>query len=461
MPSSVSRSARFLSVAALVSLAVMTSDASATPRAALPENIVEGSTGGGASSPDTPSESCVIYQTRRGPGGHSRWREGVDWPYYNAWYVWIPMPAPKDDMFFEATAPDYFRSESGYVPTAAADITKSVLGGNYDPCNRCEGASCTTCGSYLKPMPVDFEYPSGSGKVWKLMDRPYAEGGRCGSSECPCYVSGVVSPLVLDFGAAGLKYTQDGEHISFDLGEGNAPTSWISNGDAVAFLVVDLKSDGVISSINEMFGDKTKGPDQKQASDGFAALAKYDTNHDQLIDSKDKVFPLLSLWFDANADGKSESAELQTLAARKITSISLKTRDLIANKDAYGNSTRGVSDATLDSGGSVPVYDVWFAPVNPLSLRTNPGGKSSLSALPSKGSPQYDALRTDWKATLEAEGFGEGEMGFERGKLRSRIDETGRTVGHIATWPHAFDHCNVIVEYDADWKKQKSYSSCS
>jgi len=363
-------------------------------------------------------------------------------------------------MFFWADPPDYFRRESGWV-LRPEYLPTGNFGGNYDPCNRCEGSSCSTCSSFFGEMPVTVEYPPGSGRTYRLMDKPFSEGGRCGSSECPCYVSGIVSPLVLDFGGAGLKYTQDGEHVAFDLGDGSAPTSWIRNSSDVAFLVADLNGDGNISSINEMFGNKTKGPDQEFAADGFAALAKHDSNHDQKIDSKDKIFPLLKLWFDANGDGKSSVDELHSLADKKVSALSLASRNIVANQDPYGNLTRGVSDASLEGGGSVPIYDVWLAPVNPLSLRSNPGGKSSVTAIPPKGSPQREQLLADWKSTLADQGFGEGEMPFESGRLQTRIDANGTPAGHVATWPHRFDHCRLIVEYDTHWRKHKAYSSCS
>ena len=110
-----SRSA-LLTAAAVACISVV--DAHAAPSASLPENV--GPVVVVATPTATPTlppgrQSCFIYQMRRGPGANSRWRFGRDYPYYNAWSVWIPAPtdAQKAAMFSWECPPN-FRSECGW-----------------------------------------------------------------------------------------------------------------------------------------------------------------------------------------------------------------------------------------------------------------------------------------------------------------------------------------------------------
>jgi len=88
--------------------------------------------------------------------------------------------------------------------------------------------------------------------------------------------------------------------VLFDLnGDGlSEATGWVkptTNGGDELFLALDKNQNGNIDSIDELFGNDTTG--------GFAELAVYDSNKDNLINSSDNQFNLLKIWKDNNANG--------------------------------------------------------------------------------------------------------------------------------------------------------------
>src|SRR5690606_14938003 len=109
-----------------------------------------------------------------------------------------------------------WRSEAGYNgrTNGCSDtyhllpsLPNPTLVGDYDPCNR---SDLPNCNSYLSEMPVTVDY---QGVTYQLMDRPYSAGGRCGSPQCLCLVSGVISPIVIDLRKEGIQYTEFGRHV--------------------------------------------------------------------------------------------------------------------------------------------------------------------------------------------------------------------------------------------------------
>ncbi|MEN9825315.1 MAG: hypothetical protein RI953_1060, partial [Pseudomonadota bacterium] len=133
------------------------------------------------------------------------------------------------------------------------------------------------------------------------------------------------SPLVLD-----LKPNRKLETIApnmsnamFDLqGTGmKNKVGWIAK--ETGLLALDLNGNGKIDSGRELFGDFTKLKSGQLASNGYQALAQYDSNKDGVINSKDKIFGKLVLWLDNNADGTTQKGELKSLAKLGITGISV------------------------------------------------------------------------------------------------------------------------------------------
>jgi hypothetical protein len=152
-------------------------------------------------------------------------------------------------------------------------------------------------------------------------------------------------PLILDLDGNGIDVTDIANGAKFDIdGDGTEDqTAWVSGGDAL--LALDRNGDGEINDGTELFGD------QNGAKDGFAELAKYDDNHDGVIDESDAVFSSLVL---LRADGSQSS-----LASEGIKSISL-TMITPLDERLVGGDLVAKSGFTRDDGSRGMVGEVLF-----------------------------------------------------------------------------------------------------
>jgi len=164
-------------------------------------------------------------------------------------------------------------------------------------------------------------------------------------------------PLVIDLNGNGIELTdvRRGEGVSFDItGDGKTEqVSWVSPDDGL--LVYDRNGNGVIDSGKELFGD------QHGAADGFEELAKFDSDKNGTIDTKDSVFSSLRIWQDRNQNGYSEANELKSLDDYGIETIDLEednSKEVIA-----GNRVEGYSEYhTAQSSGRIgEVYFNYYA----------------------------------------------------------------------------------------------------
>ncbi|BDW97688.1 hypothetical protein MACH10_33730 [Thalassospira tepidiphila] len=152
-------------------------------------------------------------------------------------------------------------------------------------------------------------------------------------------------PLILDLDGNGIDITSLEDGAKFDIdGDGSLDqTAWVSGGDAL--LALDRNGDGEINDGTELFGD------QNGAKDGFAELAKYDDNHDGVIDESDAVFSSLVL---LRADGSQSS-----LASEGIKSISL-TMITPLDERLIGGDLVAKSGFTRTDGSQGTVGEVLF-----------------------------------------------------------------------------------------------------
>lgn len=127
------------------------------------------------------------------------------------------------------------------------------------------------------------------------------------------------------------------------------------------FLALDRDGSGKIDQKNELFGEDTA----TGVKNGFEALKALDSNHDGVIDARDKDFKKLVLWQDRNGDGVSQPDEL-VAAASKVSRISLKykkdtVRLLGKNAEERERSVFWFRDgAGREKRGAI--IDVWIAP---------------------------------------------------------------------------------------------------
>jgi hypothetical protein len=178
----------------------------------------------------------------------------------------------------------------------------------------------------------------------------------------PCDVNH--SPLVLDLGGRGVRIGAPAPDV-FDVdGDGvRDGVSWVTSDDT-PFLVRDGDRNGRVDGIDELFGNRSRGPTGSRASqNGFEALAQWDSNGDGAIGVGDEVWAELRLWFDRNHDGRTDPGELETLDARGVQSIALAyvpVRQDLWSEGRPRGAVRQRGGATMADGRILAVLDVWF-----------------------------------------------------------------------------------------------------
>jgi hypothetical protein len=170
------------------------------------------------------------------------------------------------------------------------------------------------------------------------------------------------TPILLDLAGNGIHLTswQDGvDNFPLDPNRPIVPRAWTEFGTDDGFLTWDRNEDGLVSSGFELFGDVTPQPELPEDAErnGYLALAEFDEDANQIIDSRDLIFDQLRLWQDQNQDAISQPDELLTLAEVRVTGLSTDfNHHHIA--DQHGNVLR-FSATVLRAPGST-VYPKSF-----------------------------------------------------------------------------------------------------
>lgn len=144
------------------------------------------------------------------------------------------------------------------------------------------------------------------------------------------------SPLLIDVSGNGIEVTRDPAYaVKFDIkGDGKKRViDWPLNVREIAFLVLPNKN-GKVESGKELFGEYG-------ASNGFAALAKHDSNKDLKINRHDKIYSQLRLWFDRNRNGVFDEGESEGLKENGVETIYLEYRK-ITNRGTEGRTLSSV-----------------------------------------------------------------------------------------------------------------------
>lgn len=164
-----------------------------------------------------------------------------------------------------------------------------------------------------------------------------------------------------------IRLTAPEDGVMFDLlGQMIQPahekvlTSWFAESDTENYFLTLPDAQGQVLGIDQLFGNSTRGPDGKFASQGFAALAKYDEDHDGLITIEDSVFSKLRLWKDANRDGIAQPEELFTLEEKGVIAFDLHFDPRYKEKDQYGNMVKYKSVVKMKDNSYGLVYDLWL-----------------------------------------------------------------------------------------------------
>lgn len=137
-------------------------------------------------------------------------------------------------------------------------------------------------------------------------------------------------------------------------------TSWFAESETENYFLALPNAQGEVLGIDQLFGNSTRGPDGRFASQGFAALAKYDEDHDHLMTPEDSVFEKLRLWKDANRDGIAQPEELFTLEEKGVLVIDLRFDPRYQEKDQHGNMVKYKSVVKMKDNSYGLVYDLWL-----------------------------------------------------------------------------------------------------
>ncbi|MHC8301726.1 hypothetical protein [Pseudomonas sp. ZS1P83] len=156
-------------------------------------------------------------------------------------------------------------------------------------------------------------------------------------------VNTYVDPLLLDLTGDGVQMTPISDGVLFDTDHSGTlkRSGWADR--ATGMLVIDDGS-GQIKDVSQMFSEYFRGTSggngqagQALYKEGFAALASVDSNADLVIDQRDDIWSQLRVWVDASHDGKSDAAELKTLAELGISQINV-TATPVSGDIRQGNS---------------------------------------------------------------------------------------------------------------------------
>lgn len=188
-------------------------------------------------------------------------------------------------------------------------------------------------------------------------------------THCSCIAD--TSPIIIDTDGTGFHLTSSSDGVIFDFFGDGKPIrlAWTAAGTTNGWLALDRNGNGVIDSGKELFGNITGQPESGDPN-GFLALSIFDLpenggNHDDLIDSRDAIWPKLLVWIDSNHDGISQPEELHHLDEFGIQSIGLTYRES-RRIDAFGNEFRyrGILDPERGSEVDRVIYDVILSTSN-------------------------------------------------------------------------------------------------
>ncbi len=250
------------------------------------------------------------------------------------------------------------------------------------------------------------------------------------------------SPLVLDLDGDGVELIDLAQSpVFFDIDkDGFAERiGWVAPDDGL--LAYDANGDGIINDASELFGDGFVPPStsvsQSTITNGFDALALFDSNQDNVIDANDAQFADLLLWQDVNSNGLSEAGELTSASAAGITAINFDFMD--ANQLVAGNyiyQTGSYDSANLGPGAEIA--DAWFAYDPRASIDRSPAiDTSSVEDLPDLRG--WSDVRNLWQAMALDPVLEQMVRDFDAMTLTDASELAAKTEAIILRWFGADD----------------------
>lgn len=189
-------------------------------------------------------------------------------------------------------------------------------------------------------------------------EREYQEGGSVK----------LMDPIVLNFDGKAAELTDD--RIPFDLDVDGKTDTLAGLGKGSGYLVLDRNSNGKVDNGSELFG--------AQSGNGFADLAKLDSDGNGWLDEGDAAFSTLRLW-----DGKPDDG-MKTLADQGVGAIWLgSVRSPFALKDGANQLLGEIRSAGVylrEDGQAGMVQQLDLADLsNPAAGNDKPGQGTALS----------------------------------------------------------------------------------
>ncbi|HEX8125218.1 MAG TPA: hypothetical protein VF548_06515 [Allosphingosinicella sp.] len=307
----------------------------------------------------------------------------------------------------------------------------------------------------------------------RLSDKP-AMGSSLGISGFS-----IVSPIILDLDGDGNELVPaSASSAAFDLdGDGKADdTSWFGSGDAMLFL--DRDGDGKVTGAGEI----SFVSDPENAGSSLEGLKAFDTNKDGKLSAADLDFGKFRLWQDRNGDGAATAAEITTLAASGIASLSLTATPTNARPAAgeavalaIGQFTRTDGTQGMLSDSALSYLPSAAATNARIELRnqsfdrkrdkyqiTAQGGQLFVAPVKSKGALDPGSGRIEAASLLSFKGKtigmlapiildldGDGVEMVERGKSKARFDMDGDGTRDDTGWVGKGDGF-LVIDRDGD-----------
>jgi hypothetical protein len=174
------------------------------------------------------------------------------------------------------------------------------------------------------------------------------------------FCGGFYSPLMLFFDKDLPKFNG----ISLFPLEGvkdGGRVNWPEADSKGYFLAQLAEGEKDITKASQLFGQDGKN------QNGFESLKLHDSDKNNQIDSKDKIWKSLRLWRDANSNGYSEADEIHGLSSKGVESISLAYTSRGQMKFGDRARVREKSTFKFKKKGKVQtaeILDVWFSPLD-------------------------------------------------------------------------------------------------
>jgi len=167
------------------------------------------------------------------------------------------------------------------------------------------------------------------------------------------------SLIILDLNGDGVKTVnrEDGVYFDHDGNRFAEKTGWATPEDG--FLVWDRNGNGQIDDGTELFGDNYILSDGSKASNGFEALAEFDSNGDGIVDHNDERWAELMIWQDKDGNGVLDEGELLTMEEVGVAGLYVNYENQTYT-DENGNEHRQTGWFIRSDGSQGQMTDVWL-----------------------------------------------------------------------------------------------------